>query len=293
MKQRGYGRPEAAAVATVGTNERDWQQALRWLDQADGLIITAGAGMGVDSGLPDFRGDQGLWRAYPALRNAGLNFVNIASPRAFRKDPELAWGFYGHRLNLYRATTPHAGFDILKRWASRKKHGGFIYTSNVDGQFQKAGFPEARIVECHGSLHWLQCMDACDARVWSAQGWQPDVDETACRLLSPLPRCSACGGLVRPNVLMFGDGDWHDERTHRQQQRLEAWLDTVSAPAVIELGAGTAVPAVRWFGSVLNAPLIRINLRESDIESGQGVGFAGRALEVLKELDSRWRSASA
>src|SRR5690606_6531881 len=72
-----------------------WEQAVQWLDQADALIITAGAGMGVDSGLPDFRGDAGLWRAYPALREAGLDFVSVASPRTFEEDPRLAWGFYG------------------------------------------------------------------------------------------------------------------------------------------------------------------------------------------------------
>lgn len=249
--------------------------------------------MGVDSGLPDFRGDEGLWRAYPALRHAGLDFVNIASPRAFRHDPELAWGFYGHRLNLYRNTTPHAGFHILQRWAGRMRRGGFVYTSNVDGQFQKAGFGEERIVECHGSIHWLQCMGACEGRIWPAADWQPEVDETACRLMSPLPRCPSCAGLARPNVLMFGDGDWQHERTHGQQIRLEAWLDTVSTPVVVELGAGTAVPAVRWFGSVLDVPLIRINLRESAITSGLGVGFAGRALEVLMELDRRWSDDAA
>jgi hypothetical protein len=72
--------------------------AARLIDQADALVIAAGAGIGVDSGLPDFRGAEGFWRAYPALGRAGLRFEEIASPAAFRADPELAWGFYGHRL---------------------------------------------------------------------------------------------------------------------------------------------------------------------------------------------------
>lgn len=274
-------------VSGGGIAESDWNKALEWLDQADALIIAAGAGMGVDSGLPDFRGDEGLWRAYPALREARLNFVSIASPRAFHNDPGLAWGFYGHRLNLYRDTTPHDGFAILQRWAGRMAHGAFVYTSNVDGQFHKAGFAADRIVECHGSLHWLQCMDSCDSSLWEAEGWEPEVDDSACRLLSPLPRCPACGALARPNVLMFGDGEWNHERSHRQQQRLEAWLSMCSRPVVVELGAGTAVPSVRWFGSMLNAPLIRINLRESAVDNPRAVGLAGRALEVLAELDRR------
>src|SRR5687767_9842489 len=76
---------------------------------ADALLVTAGAGMGVDSGLPDFRGTEGFWRAYPAFARLGLRFEQLASPAWFARDPHLAWGFYGHRLNLYRATTPHAG----------------------------------------------------------------------------------------------------------------------------------------------------------------------------------------
>lgn len=270
----------------------NWAQAVQWLDEADALIITAGAGMGVDSGLPDFRGNAGLWRAYPALRCAGLDFVSVASPRTFEEDPHLAWGFYGHRLNLYRDTTPHEGFQILRRWLGRMNNGGFVYTSNVDGQFQMAGFGEERIVECHGSLHWLQCMDSCDGRLWEAAGWVPDVDNDACRLISPLPQCPSCGGLARPNVLMFGDGQWNDERSSRQRQRLESWLASVSRPVVVELGAGTAVPAVRWFGSLLNAPLIRINLRESEVDRGVGVGLPGRALEVLSKLEHRWQRGS-
>ena len=65
--------------------------------QADGLLVAAGAGMGVDSGLPDFRGTQGFWRAYPALGRARIAFESIAGPAAFDADPLLAWGFYGHR----------------------------------------------------------------------------------------------------------------------------------------------------------------------------------------------------
>lgn len=89
----------------------DTQQAIETaadlIGQADALIIAAGAGMGVDSGLPDFRGQNGFWKAYPALGRAKLDFYEVASPRTFEQDPELAWGFYGHRLQLYRACTPH------------------------------------------------------------------------------------------------------------------------------------------------------------------------------------------
>lgn len=120
-------------------NSADIDRAAALLDQADLLIVAAGAGMGVDSGLPDFRGNQGFWHAYPALGRAGMEFTSVASPATFRTDPALAWGFYGHRLNLYRATTPHPGFALLRQWGERMAHGVGVFTSNVDGQFQAPG----------------------------------------------------------------------------------------------------------------------------------------------------------
>src|SRR5262249_60236034 len=71
------------------------QRAAEVVRRADALLIGAGAGMGVDSGLPDFRGAHGFWRAYPPYQKLGLNFVELANPCWFRDDPELAWGFYG------------------------------------------------------------------------------------------------------------------------------------------------------------------------------------------------------
>ncbi len=291
MSKNSGSALESAATFSNAIPESTWEQALEWLDEADGLMIAAGAGMGVDSGLPDFRGNEGLWRAYPALRAARLDFTRIASPDAFRRDPALAWGFYGHRLRLYRDTAPHAGFGILRRWSERMRNGSFVYTSNVDGQFEAAGFESVRVVECHGTLHWLQCMDACRNRTWSADDWHPEVNAVTCQLVSDLPSCPDCGGLARPNVLMFSDGDWIPTRTQGQLERLDSWLAGVSRPVVVELGAGTAVPTVRWFGASLNAPLIRINLRESAVAGVRGVGLPGRALEVLTELDRRWGQA--
>ena len=109
------------------------EQAAEAIAAADGMLVGAGAGMGVDSGLPDFRGDQGFWKAYPPYARLGLSFIDMANPQGFADDPELAWGFYGHRLNLYRDTVPHQGFAILQRWAQRMIHGLFVFTSNVDG----------------------------------------------------------------------------------------------------------------------------------------------------------------
>jgi NAD-dependent SIR2 family protein deacetylase len=255
------------------------------IQQADGLIVAAGAGMGVDSGLPDFRGNEGFWKAYPALGKAQMEFTRVASPATFRRDPSLAWGFYGHRLALYRHTTPHAGFALLRQWADRMPHGAAVFTSNVDGQFQKAGFDN--VYECHGSIHHLQCLTPCSADIWSAAEFTPDVDADACRLLNTPPHCPHCKALARPNILMFGDGEWLEQRSADQAERLGNWLDRVQRPLVIELGAGTAIPSVRYFGQQVierGGRLIRINPRESQVASSRDVGLAAGALQGLNAI---------
>lgn len=265
------------------------ERAAALIADADALVIAAGAGMGVDSGLPDFRGNTGFWKAYPALAAAGTEFTDIASPAAFLADPARAWGFYGHRLDLYRRTTPHAGYGLLRRWGEARRHGLFVFTSNVDGQFQKAGFDPLRIDECHGSIHRLQCLMPCSPMLWPATGLQPSVDEADCRLLGPLPTCPHCGAIARPNILMFGDDGWLDERRALQAARCRDWLEGVRRPVVIELGAGLDIPTVRHFSQRVvlrhGGALVRINPRAPEVGKLAGVGIAGGALATLAAID--------
>lgn len=265
------------------------EAAAELIRNANGILITAGAGMGIDSGLPDFRGEDGFWSAYPALRADGICFQNIANGEAFKRDPVRAWGFYGHRLNLYRRTAPHNGFDILRRWASSKERGAFVFTSNVDGQFQKAGFEDKRILECHGSIHCLQCSRPCSHETWSADDFHPEVDEERCVLTSPPPRCPKCGSVARPNILMFNDDDWNDYVVRRRRMRFEAWLLSVERMVVVELGAGRAIPTVRNVGERSGSPVIRINPREYTIDPRKGIGLQGRAQDTLSEIDNLLR----
>jgi NAD-dependent SIR2 family protein deacetylase len=261
------------------------REAAALIRAADALVVTAGAGMGVDSGLPDFRGNQGFWRAYPALARARLEFAEIANPRHFEADPALAWGFYGHRLALYRKTIPHAGFALLKRWMDDRPQGGFVFTSNVDGQFQRAGFDAGRIVEIHGSIHHLQCRHGCRGAIWPANGFEPAVDEDACRLLGEPPHCPHCAAVARPNILMFGDGGWLHGRTQAQADRLQRWLRGVANPVVIEVGAGIHIPTVRYFSEDQNGTLIRINPTEPDLPAGKrGASMACGGLAGLRAI---------
>lgn len=255
------------------------------LATADGLLIGAGAGMGVDSGLPDFRGNEGFWKAYPPFARLGLGFTSLANPRWFDEDPALAWGFYGHRLELYRKTTPHVGFTRLRDYAARLPHGAFVMTSNVDGQFQKAGFDPARVCEAHGSIHHAQCVTGCDD-IWACTD-PVSVDLDTMRAAKPWPRCPTCSGLARPNILMFGDGAWRAERTSQQEERLSAWLDVMRHKrlVIIELGAGSAVPTVRRFcegvARGFRAPLVRINPREPEGATYAFTEGADATLEAL------------
>lgn len=269
-------------------NPAEIQRVADLIANADSLVIAAGAGMGVDSGLPDFRGKEGFWQAYPALGKAGIDFAQVASPHAFRTHPRRAWGFYGHRLALYRNTQPHAGFKTLMGWGQAMPLGYRVFTSNVDGHFQKAGFPEQAVHECHGSIEFMQCLRPCTEDIWPADGFTPEIDTEQCLLLSELPLCPHCGDLARPNILMFGDGEWVDRRESRQALATERWLERVSKPVVIELGAGTAIPSVRMFSQRVvyefDGRMVRINVRESSVPTSLDVGIAAGALEVTRAI---------
>jgi len=265
------------------------EKAQEAVAKADALLITAGAGMGVDSGLPDFRGNEGFWKAYPAIAHLGYSFVEMANPAWFDRDPQLAWAFYGHRLNLYRATTPHQGFSWLLELAQHKQ-AHFVFTSNVDGQFQKAGFLEEQILECHGSIHHFQCTQ-CDAPIYDAPPHPIKID-MKCFYAKETPRCPRCGAVARPNILMFQDWGWKSERTHQQTLRYEAFLKEVHRKklrlVILEIGAGTHIPTVRHESEQraldLDGFAVRINPREPEIPPHLGVGIAQGGLAGLKAI---------
>jgi NAD-dependent SIR2 family protein deacetylase len=257
---------------TMKQVEIDIMHARDILYEADAILITAGAGMGVDSGLPDFRGTEGFWQAYPPMERLGLEFVDVANPKWFIESPKMAWGFYGHRLHLYRNTVPHKGFELLKKLVFHKGDNYFIFTSNVDGQFQKAGFDTEKIVERHGSIHHNQCIDSCTNDIWDNSNSKIEVDLETFKAISELPHCKHCSRLARPNILMFGDWGFLSNRQREQQDRLHTWLRrSVSEKlkiAIIEIGAGKEVPTVRHFSEEIvkqyGAQFIRINPRDHD-----------------------------
>lgn len=212
------------------------------------VLLTAGAGLGVDSGLPDFRGVNGLWRD-------GRRLEERATPVWFDEAPEEAWAFYTHRRALYRDTEPHHGFTTLLELLGTD---GFVFTSNVDGHLQRAGLHPDRIVEIHGSIERVQCAVPCSRATWPATN-------------DPLPTCPRCGGVARPNVCLFEDRRWIAVPSVLQGRRYDRWLGDHPSRVVLEIGAGTTVDNVRRESERLahaGATLVRVNPHEPDGPEG-------------------------
>lgn len=295
--------------------------AAEWLKAAPYIIITAGAGMSVDSGLPDFRGPEGFWRAYPLFKTLGKRFEEMSNPEWFKVNPNLAWGFFGHRLQLYNSTVPHSGYTLLHSWEKDLAKKMFVFTSNVDGAFEKAGFDAAKIVECHGAGTRLQCTNwRCTAKYGpyptpADLGIHVNMETVECPT-EEMPKCPNCGALARPNILMFDDGDCDMRVVTAQEERYDAFIaeiaqtfpqpDADSGAAVppsfvvIEFGAGTFVTTIRRTSESLvqtsrgAGRLIRVNLREADVpaelaERGLAVGLSLGAKACVEQLDALLR----
>lgn len=272
-----------------------YKKASTIIKNSDALLIGAGAGIGVDSGLPDFRGVQGFWNSYPIMKELNLDFSSIANPKHFKIDPKLAWAFYGHRYNMYKETNPHKGFDILLEIANKMKYGYFVYTSNVDGHFQKAGFKTENIYEIHGSINLLQCQEPCSDDIWEPDFETIHIDENKFEATGEMPKCKHCGTIARPNILMFGDWNWISKRSDNQRNNYANWIHKLKSNnakiVIIELGAGTAIPSVRYNShsicDTLGAKLIRINPRDFDCTDGQ-IGISAGGLEALTEIYNQY-----
>ena len=255
------------------------------ISESEAILITAGAGMGVDSGLPDFRGNEGFWNAYPMAKKLNLGFQDLANPKWFITNPFLAWAFYGHRYNLYKNTIPHNGFKMLLDFVKEKNDNYFIFTSNVDGQFQKAGFDADNLLEYHGSISHFQCINDCKKEIWEAnEEFEINMDKFES---ITIPLCQKCKNIARPNISMFEDWKWNPKRTLNQESKYANWKRENKGKKllIIELGAGTAIPSVRREGENVakhnNGKLIRINPREFDIDLDYGYSIPFGALEGL------------
>ncbi len=212
------------------------------------VIILAGAGFSSDSGMPTFRGENGFWKAYPAL--VGRDFESVASPNYMHENPESFIGFYLHRLNMYKDTVPHSGYVKLRDFLESNNIDYFVRTTNVDGHFKKAGYREDNIEEIHGNINHWQCSNGfCKTGILPPPS-NVEVDDNL--MASSLPRCPLCNDLARPNILMFDDYMFDHTRVLGQARKYNNWLDKhydCEQVTILEFGAGTGVPTLRYIHS--------------------------------------------
>ena len=225
-----------------------FKQAAEAIEQTKALLVVAGAGMSADSGLPIFRGQQGLWEAYPQLEQHSLDFIDIANPNSFVTIPEVAWGFYGHRHQLYTKAKPGLHYQTVSKWlAQRFCETGFVYTSNVDGLFYRAGVASQQVLQAHGTIYKMVCshLDECQLSVETGDVLVKPIPELIVSKgkVPNYPSCE-CGAAMRPLILMFND--WLNLHYFQNPAEL-AWLKykqklhTRKWPyVVLVIGAGTS-----------------------------------------------------
>eukprot|EP00927_Polykrikos_kofoidii_P026588 TRINITY_DN23642_c0_g1_i1.p1 TRINITY_DN23642_c0_g1~~TRINITY_DN23642_c0_g1_i1.p1 ORF type:complete len:402 (-),score=77.39 TRINITY_DN23642_c0_g1_i1:65-1270(-) len=211
--------------------------AANLITSAEVVLVIAGAGMCVDSGLHTFRAKDGTYTL--------KDYHDKCRHELFLKSPEEAWAFHGQVLNRFRATMPHAGFhSLLKICQSKLDH--YVCTSNVDGQFQKAGFVANSVFDAHGSVHLWQCMSAkCNKGrdPWPAGTWKS----------GSLPKCKFCSRMARPSVSLFDDNtDKYPDSLNtlaleRQFGMFETWLKRIRRRrlCIIEVGCGVSEHSLR------------------------------------------------
>ncbi|MFH1059094.1 MAG: NAD-dependent deacylase [Pseudomonadota bacterium] len=203
----------------------DWQANLpparQALAAAARVAVLSGAGVSAESGVPTFRGPGGLWEKHRP--------EDLATPQAFRRDPALVWRWYHWRRELIAACAPNPAHQALAAYEARRP-GFTLITQNVDGLHRLAG--SRNLLEIHGSLWRVRCLDC-------------GVDREERRLDLPAPPlCPACGGLLRPDVVWFGESLDQDllDRAWRAAGNCQAML-VVGTSAVVQPAASLALVA--------------------------------------------------
>jgi NAD-dependent deacetylase len=168
----------------------DIQTIQRWIDSARRVVVLTGAGISTDSGIPDFRGPQGVWTRNPAAEK-------ISNIQHYVADPEVRKAAWQARLHSPAWTAePNAGHVALVELERRGKLHALI-TQNIDGLHQRAGNSADRVIEVHGTMHSVICLEC---------GWKGPMQQTLERVRSGEddPPCRHCGGMLKSDTISFG-----------------------------------------------------------------------------------------
>ena len=224
------------------------------------MLVLSGAGISAESGIPTFRGRDGWWRREDPSR--------LATPEAFRRDPSYVWEWYEYRRDLVGRARPNDGHRAVASWETAGREV-LVATQNVDDLHERAG--SGRVVHLHGSIWRVRCF-ACRAA--------PREDRTVPFPELP-PRCDACGGPLRPDVVWFGET--------LPPAPLRAIDDFVAAGVDLALVVGTEASFRYVIGMALaaraaGALLVEVNPSRTALSDAVDVRLEGAAGELLLPL---------
>jgi NAD-dependent deacetylase len=226
-------------------------------DPAKKIVVITGAGISAESGVPTFRGEDGLWRRYRA--------EDLATPAAFQADPKLVWEWYNWRRGIIGKAEPNPGHEAIAEM-ERIFPSFSLITQNVDGLHRRAG--NTRLIEIHGNLWQVRCVS--DGQVH---------EDYRCPLPEIPPLC-ACGAMLRPHVVWFGES--LDQGDLAQAYRLLEECDLL-----LVVGTSAVVQPVASFPLMAKqggAFVVEVNMDPTPLSSSVDAAFHGKAGEVLPAL---------
>ncbi len=231
--------------------------AREWLKQARSVAVLTGAGVSAESGVPTFRGADGLWKRHRAQ--------SLATPEAFARDPKLVWEWYDWRRGVLAGVKPNAGHYALADLEKRTPQFTLI-TQNVDGLHELAG--SRNVLRVHGSIWTLRCLE-CGSEQEDRRSPLPEIP----------PRC-ACGGMLRPGVVWFGEplpaAVW---RAAERAARSCDLLLVIGTSAVVYPAAGLA-----HLAKSSAARVVEINVAETPLSREIDEFLLGPSGELLPQL---------
>ena len=230
-------------------------EAVQRLSGTKRLAVLTGAGVSAESGVPTFRGKEGLWKNHQPQQ--------LATPQAFEKDPELVWGWYHWRRKTVLEVSPNPAHYAIAE-LERRVPDFTLITQNVDRLHVRAG--SEKILEIHGDLHHARCGE-CSAII-------------ALEEQQGLVTCDLCGGLMRPNVVWFGEN--LDSRLLE-----EAYIASGASDFLIVAGTSNVVqPAASLAYAALgnSGYVLEVNLDPTPLTGSASATVLGTAGEVLEEL---------
>jgi len=185
----------------------------------DRVFVLTGAGISAESGLPTFRGADGLWR--------GHRVEEVATPAAFHANPELVWQFYSERRKRHASVTPNSAHRALAELERALGDRFFLCTQNVDSLHELAG--SQRIIHMHGRLMQTRCSrETCRTAAFD--------DERPYLTRAEIPNCPKCGALLRPHICWFGEVPFGMDRIF-EELRISTVLLTIGSSGVVEPAA--------------------------------------------------------